>query len=94
MQLNKGCIIVLNNALTISEPSVLNANVGSTDVTCAGANNGTITITNPTGGYGTFEYSNTGGTSWQATGIFTNLLPGTYNVQIRDKAHPGMCHCA
>ena len=71
-----GCIIVLNNALTISEPDVLNANVNSTNVTCFGANNGTITVTSPTGGYGTYEYSRNGGTTWQATGIFTNLLPG------------------
>jgi gliding motility-associated-like protein len=84
---NTGCVIVLNNGLTITEPAVLDANVNSTNVTCFGANNGTISILNPTGGYGTYEYSNTGGTSWQATGIFTNLIPGSYNVQIRDKAH-------
>ena len=84
---NTACVIVLNNALTITEPAVLSAIVNSTNVTCFGANNGTITITNPTGGYGTYEYSNNGGTTWQATGIFTNLIPGSYNVQIRDRAH-------
>ena len=84
---NAGCVIVLNNSLTITEPDVLDANVNSTNVTCFGANNGTITIVNPTGGYGTFEYSDNGGGTWQATGIFTNLVPGTYNVQIRDKVH-------
>ena len=50
-----GCIIALNPQL-ITEPAVLNATVNSTNVTCFGANNGTITITGPTGGYGTYEY--------------------------------------
>ena len=84
---NTACVVVLNNGLTISEPAVLSANVNSTNVTCFGANNGAITIMNPTGGYGTYEYSNNGGTTWQATGTFTNLIPGSYNVQIRDRAH-------
>ncbi len=86
---NNGCVIVLNNALNITEPALLNANVSSANVTCFGANNGTITITSPTGGYGTYEYSKNGGGTWQSSGNFTNLIPGTYNVQIRDKAHIG-----
>ncbi len=58
---NTACVIVLNSSLTMTEPAVLNANVASTNVTCFGANNGTITITSPTGGYGTYEYSSNGG---------------------------------
>ena len=81
------CVTVLNNTLSIGEPAILDANVNSTNVTCFGANNGTITVTSPTGGYGTYEYSRNGGTTWQATGTFTNLIPGSYNIQIRDKAH-------
>ena len=84
---NITCVIVLNNALTITEPVVISANLASTNVTCNGANDGTITITSPVGGYGTYDYSNNGGTTWQATGNFINLIPGSYNVQIRDKAH-------
>ena len=63
--------------------------LASTNVTCFGATDGTITITNPTGGYGTYEYTVNGGGAWQASGSFTGLGPGTYNVQIRDAAHPG-----
>ena len=84
---NIACEIILNNALTITEPAVISANVNSTDITCFGANNGTITVTSPLGGYGTYEYSKDGGATWQASGNFTNLLPASYNVQIRDKAH-------
>jgi len=86
---NTGCVIILNPALQITEPAVLNANVASTNVTCNGANDGTITISAPTGGYGTYEYSINGGGAWQGTGTFTALAPNTYDVRIRDKAHTG-----
>ena len=86
---NIACEIILNSALTITEPAILSANVTFTNVTCNGSNNGTITVSSPTGGYGTYEYSDNGGGVWQASGNFTNLIPGSYNVQIRDKAHTG-----
>ena len=81
------CTVILNAALTITQPAVLKADVARTNVTCFGGSDGTITITNPTGGYGTYEYSINGGGSWQASGTFTALVPGNYNVQIRDAAH-------
>ncbi len=80
---NTACVIVLNGTLQITEPAVLNANVNSTNVTCFGANDGTITITSPTGGYGTYDYSINGGTTWQASGTFTALTPAT--IQCSDK---------
>ncbi len=83
------CVITLNGALVITQPPVLAATVASTNVTCFGANDGTITITSPTGGYGTYEYTVNGGTTWQASGAFTALTPGFYNVQIRDAANTG-----
>ena len=58
-------------------------------MTCFGAGDGTITISSPTGGYGSYGYSINGGTSWQGSGNFTNLVPGTYNIRIRDAAHTG-----
>jgi len=86
---NPACVITLNPALVITEPNVLNAILTSVNVTCFGANNGIISITNPTGGYGTYEYSVNGGTSWQISGTFSSLAPGTYDVRIRDRAHTG-----
>ena len=59
----------------ITQPAVLNAIVTPTMVTCNGANDGIITITSPTGGYGTYEYSINGGTTWQASGTFQRLAP-------------------
>ncbi|MDO8970199.1 MAG: SprB repeat-containing protein, partial [Saprospiraceae bacterium] len=58
-----------------------------TNLTCFGADDGTITVSSPMGGYGTYEYRLDMG-SWQGSGSFTGLTPGTYNVQIRDAAHP------
>jgi hypothetical protein len=80
------CEIVLNPALVITQPAKLAATVASTNVTCFGANDGTISISSPTGGYGTYEYSINGGSTWQAVDTFTSLTPGFYNVQIRDAA--------
>ena len=86
---NTGCVVTLNGSLRITEPAVLAAVVAKTNVTCNSANDGTITISSPTGGYGTYEYTVNGGGTWQASGNFTNLVPGSYNVQIRDAAHTG-----
>jgi uncharacterized protein (TIGR02145 family) len=81
------CVVMLNESLNITQPDPLSATLASTNVTCNGANDGKINITNPTGGYGTFEYTINGGGSWQASGNFTALIPGFYNVQVRDAAN-------
>ncbi len=79
------CVIVLGS-VTITQPNALSASVASTNVTCNGAGDGTITVSSPTGGYGTYEYR-LGAGSWQASGSFSSIAPGTYSVQIRDAAH-------
>ena len=71
-----GCVIVLNNALVITQPAILKATVTPTMVTCNGANDGIIAITAPSGGFGTYEYSINGGSTWQASGTFNGLTPG------------------
>ena len=82
--LNTTCMLTLNGALLITQPAVLNATVVKTDVNCFAANNGSIVISAPSGGYGTYGYSIDGGATWQGSGNFTNLAPGNYNVRIRD----------
>ncbi len=69
--------------------TTLRFDLAKTDVTCFGSSDGTITISAPAGGHGTYEYSINGGGSWQASGTFTALGPGTHNVQIRDAAYTG-----
>ena len=61
----------------------LNATVTKTNLSCDVNNDGTITVSNATGGSGTFQYRlNTG--AWQSSSSFTGLTAGTYSVQIRD----------
>jgi hypothetical protein len=82
------CVVILNGSLSLTNPGVLNATVTPTNLTCNSAGNGAISITSPTGGYGTYEYSINGGGSWQGSGSFTALAAATYDVRIRDAAHP------
>ncbi|MCJ7821377.1 MAG: SprB repeat-containing protein, partial [Bacteroidales bacterium] len=82
------CDKVLNPALEITGPALLNATVTATDINCFGANNGSIVITGATGGFGIYEYSVDGGSIWQGSGNFINRSPGTYDVRIRDAAYP------
>ena len=71
----------------INEPAQLIATVTPTNITCNGFADGSIDITLPSGGSGLFEYS-IDGISWDMSGSFTPLLPGTYMVLMRDAASP------
>ncbi len=55
----------------------------ATQATCAGVNNGTITVT-PTAGATPFQYSIDGGVTWQASNVFTGLAPASYTITVRD----------
>jgi len=81
---SEGCEI--DSTWTITEPAVLNATVNSTGVTCTGGSDGSITISSPSGGGGSYNYSINGGVDWFASGSFTGLSASTYNVQIQDAA--------
>jgi len=71
--------------ITISQPPVLVAPVlNATQPTCTVAT-GSITVTAPTGTG--FEYSINGGTAWQTSPIFKDLIPGNYSVIARNAAH-------
>ena len=74
--------------LLISQPAVLRAMFSTTMVTCFGADDGTITFSNPSGGSGTFEFSIDGGLTWQSSGSFHSLPPSAYSLMIRDAASP------
>lgn len=82
------CETILNSALVLTEPAVLNAQIDSTNISCNGYNDGEIVLSNPTGGFGTYEFSIDGGTTWQANNTFKNLYAGSYDVMIRDAANP------
>jgi len=81
-----GCI-VNGSTIIITQPAseITIGNVTSTNVTCFGGADGTITISSVSGGNGGFVYSIDGGSSYVANGgIFTGLVAGTYDIRVRD----------
>ncbi len=79
---NNGC--VANNTATLLQPAAVVSGIGSSsDVTCKGLNNGSITIT-ATGGTSVFSYSKNG-TSWQASPVFSSLSPTGYTIITKDQ---------
>lgn len=56
----------------------------STAATCAGLNDGTITVTTVSGGNGAYQYSIDNGTSFQASATFIGLAASSYNVVVKD----------
>ncbi|MBO9703716.1 MAG: hypothetical protein J7604_26155, partial [Sporocytophaga sp.] len=76
---------VVSNTATLTVN--LSGIIASTNVNCNGAATGTISISSPMGGGGTYQYSINGGGTWQSSGNFTGLTAGVYNVRIRDAAN-------
>ncbi|MFH2141084.1 MAG: T9SS type A sorting domain-containing protein, partial [Bacteroidota bacterium] len=71
-----------SSAFTITDPAVISIDSeASTDITCNGDNDGTITIT-ASGGTGILSYDI--GAGAQPTGDFTDLIPGSYSVTVTD----------
>ncbi len=82
------CFIMLQT-VTILPAGSLSAQVDHTDVTCFGGDDGSITISNPTGGSGNYEYS-IDNINWQTANTFTGLTAGSYTVWMRDADDPGV----
>lgn len=81
-----GCIsapVAPANTVNITQPSAISLSPSVTNETCQGANNGTIALT-AVGGAGGFTYSNNGGSTFGASGLFTGLPPNTYNCVVMD----------
>ncbi|RYZ49642.1 MAG: hypothetical protein EOP49_15835 [Sphingobacteriales bacterium] len=69
-------------AVTVAAGSNINATTSTTSTSCPGVDNGEITVT-PTNGTAPYQYS-IDGTTFQASGTFTGLAPGSYTITIRD----------
>jgi hypothetical protein len=74
------------DSVKITDPARLRAKFTPQNVSCFGDLNGEILFWNPSGGYGTYEYSAVIGTTpvWQSSPSFIGLAPGKYTLSIRD----------
>ncbi|MBL4706511.1 MAG: gliding motility-associated C-terminal domain-containing protein, partial [Flavobacteriales bacterium] len=77
-----GCTAIM--VVTVNNGGAPNIDaVAFTDPTCNGSCDGTITIT-ASGGTGALQYSVDNGATFQATGTFTGLCTGNYDVVVQD----------
>src|SRR5690606_26821506 len=75
-----GCTVTAT--ATVDAPDALVVNAVSTDATCHGSADGSITVTAQDGTPG-YEYS-LDGTTFQANNIFEGLAAGDYTITVRD----------
>lgn len=71
-------------SFVITEPAAIQASFSATSPSCLGTSDGTITLTNATGGTGNLTYRIRGMGSFQSSGNFTGLATGTYTIEIQD----------
>ena len=76
---SEGCLGQVN--VPITEPSALTAGTSTSNGTCNGGNDGTITVT-ANGGTAAYQYS-IDGTNFQPSNTF-NVIPGNYTVTVKD----------
>ncbi len=69
--------------ITIVDPPGVNVSVTHTDISCFGANDGSITIM-ASGGVGLLDYSIDNGFTYFPFSAFTSLGPGNYIALVRD----------
>ncbi len=76
-----GCTIIFD--IDVTGPPELGFLQSATDASC-GNNDGSITISNESGGVPPYQYSNNNGTFWQPNNVFSYLAAGTYLVKMKD----------
>ncbi|HYX07607.1 MAG TPA: T9SS type A sorting domain-containing protein, partial [Bacteroidales bacterium] len=79
------CAYTLSAPVAISEPAVVEfASQEATNITCNGADDGTITVA-ATGGTGTYTYTMNPLSTTNPDGLFDALTPGNYTVDVSDE---------
>ena len=78
----QGCEKVLSATITDSDGPTITGNT-STNITCNGGSDGSITITSVKGGTGTIRYSVDGG-PFQQKNSFSGLMAGSHIVVVKD----------
>ena len=75
------CLIA--NFCIIDPANPVNFTAAKTNETCAGSNNGTITVS-PYNGAPGYVYSKDNGVTYQGSNIFSGLAPGSYPIKVAD----------
>ena len=78
-----GCTATTSD-IKVTEPTLITADVTSSNISCAGLNDGSILVSNASGGNGSYTYKLNSSVT-NSTGSFSNLAPGTYTVSVIDK---------
>ncbi len=79
-----GCGPVSSSLLTLADPPVfVLESVSNTDITCNGADDGSIEV-RVSGGIPPYQYSVDNQASWLSESSFNSLPPGSYEVYARD----------
>lgn len=79
-----GCSNPASNTAVISPSAAISFTTASTDPSCT-ATTGSITVSAVAGGSGSgYTYSKDNGTTFQSANLFSGLVPGTYQIVVRD----------
>ncbi|MEO7444534.1 MAG: gliding motility-associated C-terminal domain-containing protein [Ferruginibacter sp.] len=73
---------VKDTVINITQPAAITGTAATVNATCSATGNGAITVT-VSGGVAPLQYSLNGGTTYQASNVFT-VTNGTYNVTVKD----------
>ncbi|MBD81104.1 MAG: hypothetical protein CL840_19455 [Crocinitomicaceae bacterium] len=76
-----GCSDTIASTVDVKAEPIVSSTF--TQLTSCIVNNASISVT-ATNGFGTFSYSNNGGTSYQSSSSFPNLGSGSYTVMVKD----------
>jgi len=80
-----GDVVVVEDEVTITpSPEAPILNVTNSSIPTCGLSNGSVTVS-ASGGVPSYQYSIDGGATYQATGSFTGLPSGVYNIQVLDQ---------
>ena len=77
-----GCTYV--QTFSLSNPDSIFTQINSTNISCFGGNNGSISINISNGGIPPYSFSNDDGINYQISNTFTNLIGGYYSFMISD----------
>ena len=70
--------------IQLQDPAQLHLVSQINNATCSYTNDGNIDLTTSNGGTGSLEFSIDGGIMYQTNGLFQNILPGNYDLYVRD----------